>query len=65
MMNILSKTPGVAHFAALGGLNVVTFATKSNSGTIFIMLKPWDERTDKSLQLNSIDRHSAKKIFFN
>ncbi len=54
MMNILSKTPGIAHFAALAGLNVVTFATKSNSGTVFILLKPWDERTDKSLQLNSI-----------
>ena len=54
VMNILRNTPGIAHFAALGGLNVVTFATKSNSGTVFIMLKPWDERTDKTLQLNSL-----------
>jgi hydrophobic/amphiphilic exporter-1 (mainly G- bacteria), HAE1 family len=54
MMSILSKTQGISHYAALAGLNVVTFATKSNSGTIFILLKPWDERTDKSLQLNSI-----------
>jgi HAE1 family hydrophobic/amphiphilic exporter-1 len=54
MMNILRTTPGIAHFAALGGLNVVTFATKSNSGTIFIMLNPWDERKDKKLQLNSL-----------
>ena len=54
MMNILHSTPGIAHFAALAGLNVVTFATKSNSGTVFIMLKPWDERTDKTLQLNSL-----------
>jgi hydrophobic/amphiphilic exporter-1 (mainly G- bacteria), HAE1 family len=53
IMNILRNTPGIAHFAALGGLNVVTFATKSNSGTVFIMLKPWDERKDKTLQLNS------------
>jgi hydrophobic/amphiphilic exporter-1 (mainly G- bacteria), HAE1 family len=54
MMGILQDTPGIGHFAALGGLNVVTFATKSNSGTIFCQLKPWDERTDKSLQLSSI-----------
>ncbi|MGA3245936.1 MAG: multidrug efflux RND transporter permease subunit [Bacteroidota bacterium] len=54
MMAILQETPGVGHFAALGGLNVVTFATKSNSGTIFCQLKPWDERKDKALQLNSI-----------
>ena len=54
MMETLKDTPGIGHFAALGGLNVVTFATKSNSGTIFCQLKPWDERTDKSLQLNAI-----------
>jgi HAE1 family hydrophobic/amphiphilic exporter-1 len=54
MMEILKQTPGIAHYAALGGLNVVTFATKSNSGTIFVQLKPWNERTDKSLQLGSL-----------
>ncbi len=54
MMSVLSRTPGVAHYAALGGLNVITFATKSNSGTVFCQLKPWDERTDKSLQLSSL-----------
>ncbi len=54
MMDIIQRTPGVAHFAALGGLNVVTFATKSNSGTVFVQLKPWDERKDRALQLNAL-----------
>ena len=54
MMKIVGSTPGVAHYAALGGLNVVTFATKSNSGTVFTQLKPWDERKDKNKQLNAI-----------
>jgi HAE1 family hydrophobic/amphiphilic exporter-1 len=54
MMVMLKETPGIGHYAALGGLNVVTFATKSNSGTIFVQLKPWDERSDKSLQLNGL-----------
>lgn len=54
MMNIMDSTPGIGHYAALGGLNVVTFASKSNSGTIFTQLKPWDERKDKSQQLNGI-----------
>ena len=54
MMKIVGSTPGVAHFAALGGLNVVTFATKSNSGTIFTQLKPWSERKDKGKQLDAI-----------
>jgi len=54
MMKIIKATPGVAHFAALGGLNAITFATKSNSGTVFTQLKPWDERGDKSLQMQGI-----------
>ncbi len=35
VMKIVKDVPGVAHFAALGGLNVVTFAAKSNSGTLY------------------------------
>ena len=54
MMNILRDTQGIGHFAALGGLNVVTFATKSNSGTIFVQLKHWDDRKEQSLQLSSL-----------
>jgi len=62
LQNILKVVPGVGHFAALGGLNVVTFATKSNSGTIFCQLKPWDQRTDKSLQLQSIITKLQKRF---
>jgi hydrophobic/amphiphilic exporter-1 (mainly G- bacteria), HAE1 family len=54
MMDILKDTPGIGHYAALGGLNVVTFATKSNSGTIFVQLKHWDDRKEQSLQLSSL-----------
>jgi HAE1 family hydrophobic/amphiphilic exporter-1 len=54
MMKTLQETPGIAHFAALGGLNVISFSSKSNSGTIFCQLKPWDERKDKSLQVRAI-----------
>ncbi|HWZ36663.1 MAG TPA: efflux RND transporter permease subunit, partial [Mucilaginibacter sp.] len=51
MMDTLSKVPEVAHYAALGGLNVVSFATKSNSATVFVQLKNWEERKRTSLQL--------------
>jgi HAE1 family hydrophobic/amphiphilic exporter-1 len=54
IMDILKKQPYVNHFAALGGLNAVTFASKSNSGTVFMSLKPWDERKDRSLQADSL-----------
>ncbi|GAB3566944.1 multidrug efflux RND transporter permease subunit [Spirosoma luteolum] len=54
MMGILKQQPYVNHFAALGGLNAITFASKSNSGTIFMQLKPWEERKERGLQADSL-----------
>jgi hydrophobe/amphiphile efflux-1 (HAE1) family protein len=62
MMKILDKTPGVLHYAALGGLNVVSFGSKSNSATIFVQLKPWDDRTADSLQIGAITANLQKKL---
>ena len=44
LMNIVGETPGVAHYAAISGLNILSGGTNSNNGTIFCMLKPWDDR---------------------
>jgi len=44
MMRIASAVPGVYHVAALGGLNFISGGAKSNSGTMFMQLKPWDQR---------------------
>jgi HAE1 family hydrophobic/amphiphilic exporter-1 len=54
MMAILKEQPYVNHFSALGGLNALTFASKSNSGTVFIQLKPWEERKDRGMQADSL-----------
>lgn len=62
IMNVLKETPGINHYAALGGFNIISGATKSNSGTIFSQLKPWDERKDKSLQLAAIIASTQKKL---
>jgi hydrophobic/amphiphilic exporter-1 (mainly G- bacteria), HAE1 family len=62
MMDIISKTEGIKHYAALGGLNAITFASKSNGGTIFTSLNPWDERKDKALQLRGIMATLQKKF---
>lgn len=55
MMGILDKEYAIQHYAALGGLNVVSFATKSNSGTIFCQLRPWEERKDEKNQLLGVN----------
>ncbi len=54
MMKTLDSIPGILHYAALGGLNAVSFASKSNSATIFVQLKPWDQRTGTDLQIKAI-----------
>lgn len=62
LMKILQDTPGINHFAGLGGLNVVTFASKSNSGTIFCQLDDWDERKADSLQVEGLAAGLRKKF---
>jgi hydrophobic/amphiphilic exporter-1 (mainly G- bacteria), HAE1 family len=54
IMDILSEIKGVNHYSAISGLNVVSGATRTNSGTLFCQLKPWDERKSKSLQLSAL-----------
>jgi HAE1 family hydrophobic/amphiphilic exporter-1 len=44
LMGIVGQTPGVNHFAAISGLNIINGGANSNNGTIFVMLKPWEER---------------------
>jgi len=62
MMHIAQNIPGVLHTAALGGLNFLTGGSKSNSGTIFMQLRPWDERTDKSVQLMGVIAELNKRF---
>ncbi len=51
LMDVVSNSSGVEHYAALSGFNVITGATKSNSGTIYCQLKPWSERGKSSDQI--------------
>ncbi len=62
MMHTLDSVKAIDHYAALGGLNVVSFATKSNSATIFCQLKPWDERKDKSQQIFALVAQLQAKL---
>ncbi|MES2266173.1 MAG: multidrug efflux RND transporter permease subunit [Bacteroidota bacterium] len=62
MMDTLKTVHAINHFAALGGLNAVNFATKSNSATIFVQLKPWEDRKAKEDQLNGVIAIIQKKL---
>ncbi len=52
LMTIVGTTPGVNHYAAMSGLNILNSGTTSNCGTIFVMLKPWEVRTNPDEQVN-------------
>lgn len=54
IMKTLKDQPFTGHFAALGGLNAITFSSKSNSGTVFLQLKPWDQRKEPGLRSDSV-----------
>ena len=62
LMGIIGTTPGVNHFAALSGFNVLNGGTNSNNGTIFCMLKPWAERTQPGERLPGIIDVVKKRI---
>jgi HAE1 family hydrophobic/amphiphilic exporter-1 len=40
----ITKIPETNVVGGLAGLNIVSFSTKSNAGTIFVSLDPWDTR---------------------
>jgi HAE1 family hydrophobic/amphiphilic exporter-1 len=43
----IRKIPEVKVAGGLAGLNIISFSTKSNAGTLFINLQSWDERKGK------------------
>ena len=46
MMQILDTIPEVRAYTAVASLNAITFTDRSNTGTIFVQLQPWGERTE-------------------
>jgi HAE1 family hydrophobic/amphiphilic exporter-1 len=40
----IKEIPAVQTAGGLAGLNILTFSSKSNAGTVFVNLKKWDER---------------------
>jgi len=62
LMKVIGSTPGINHFAALSGLNTLTGGFSSNSGTIFCMLKPWEERSKPEEQVPGIMAVIKKRV---
>jgi len=54
LMKVVGSTPGVDHFAAFSGFNILGGGATSNNGTIFCTLKPWDQRKENSEKIPGI-----------
>lgn len=59
LKDIMGRIQGIPEIATVGGiagLNIIGFSTKSNVGTMFVRLKPWNQRTRKGQDVQSVMR---------
>ncbi|MGH7987146.1 MAG: efflux RND transporter permease subunit [Candidatus Binataceae bacterium] len=52
--HIVETTPGVENVVSVGGLDFISGNSASNSAALFVMLKPWDQRTAPQLSIEAI-----------
>jgi HAE1 family hydrophobic/amphiphilic exporter-1 len=52
--DILAKTDGLDSYQTVGGYGAVTSTYQPNYGTIFVRMKPWEERKTAALHVNGI-----------
>ena len=62
LMKIVGNTPGVIHYAALSGLNILNGGSNSNNGTIFCTLAPWEQRTTPEQRVPGIMDVIKKRV---
>jgi HAE1 family hydrophobic/amphiphilic exporter-1 len=58
----LAKTDGVQYYTTIGGFSLLTRVAASYNGFFFVMLKPWDTRGPRQLQIQSIINQINKKM---
>jgi len=54
IMGRIQKIPEVRVVGGLAGLNIISFSNKSNVGTLFVNLKPWDDREGKEHHVQAV-----------
>ncbi|MDN5286927.1 MAG: Hydrophobic/amphiphilic exporter, family [Mucilaginibacter sp.] len=62
LMKIVSSTPGILHYTAISGFNILNGGANSNNGSMFCMLTPWDERTTKGTMMPGIMDVIKKRV---
>ena len=62
LMKVVATTPGVLHYTAISGFNILNGGANSNNGSMFCMLAPWDERTTPTTMVPGIVNELKKRI---
>ncbi len=62
LMKIIAKVPGVQHYTAISGFNILNGGANSNNGSMFCMLKPWDDRTTPQTRVPGIMEVIKRRI---
>ena len=58
----LLQTPGIQGVIAVNGFSLLTQTQSTNTAFFFVSLKPWDQRTTKQEQLQSIQASLGRKL---
>ncbi len=59
---ILANTPGVANWISLGGFSVLDTTNAPNAATIYVVMKPWEERTDANTSQKGVLAHLQRQF---
>jgi hydrophobic/amphiphilic exporter-1 (mainly G- bacteria), HAE1 family len=59
---VLMNTPGVENVSCFVGFSLLSFVRTSYNATFFVMLKPWDERTTRAEQFQSLKAHINQQL---
>jgi len=54
IMGRVQKIDEISVVGGLAGLNIISFSNKSNVGTMFVQLKPWDQRKGEEHNVQSV-----------
>jgi len=62
LMGIVQKDSAVNHYTAISGFNILNGGANSNNGSIFVMLKPWEERKTANQRVPGLIAELQRKI---
>jgi HAE1 family hydrophobic/amphiphilic exporter-1 len=58
----LMKTPGIQSVVGVDGFSLLTLTESTNTAFFFVTLKPWDERTSRSEQIQGIQASMQQEL---